>query len=180
MFVGYFRCNVGANVCKVLIKIFSSFLFLYYCSIIYNYYFCLFFVLLMISFIIFQIFLYHFYILQIIWSNSFFPIFFWLPQIDSSEVEKFISRHLTFRAPSFTCTHDWGRKKLVVRTKVYVRLRHNYKHCFPSPAVLWIRNVRERKARIEKKWNFCSLILVLMSKIRCASKNNFHTSDTSV
>ena len=27
------------------------------------------------------------------------------------------------------------------------------------------------------QWGFCSLIVVLMPKIRCASKNNFYTSD---
>ena len=30
------------------------------------------------------------------------------------------------------------------------------------------------------QWGFCSLNVVLTSKIRCASKNNFHNSNTSI
>ena len=45
--------------------------------------------------------------------------------ICDTEVDKFLSRHSTFRVRNFTCEPDQARKIWVIKTKVYVRSRHN-------------------------------------------------------
>ena len=108
-----------------------------------------------------------------IFSLVFFMVIFAAASIIQGWKKLFLGARLFGR----TILLGWPKPKWV-----YVRSRYNYKHCFllyinETGLAAFILNVF---SSIDLQWGFCSLMVVLMSKIRCASKNNFHASEAFV
>ena len=86
-------------------------------------------------------------------------------------MDKFLSRHPTFRARNLTCAPDRALKTKVhvldtTRNAAVCSLLSKY-HLKLSFLMYFHQKFTQ--------WGFCGLNVVSTSKIRCASKNNFHT-----
>ena len=88
-------------------------------------------------------------------------------------VDKFLSRRSTF----------WGMQKMGGQNQISRVIKtHLEIFLFLLDYLNRTCSFHFNSASIEGflQLNFCPLNVILMSKIRCVSKNNFHTSDVSV